>query len=123
MSALSLLDYSMHVINSYLLNWDDKPGVLVPRCLRDKNVDQNVVYLSQSESASSVDQHGGGGRVGIARVHILRVWHQSTVPISWPRVVHCIAGRLPFPQHSVKLLAIVRPLSSVKRVFRATARP
>ena len=58
----------------------------------------------------------------IPRVHVLRAWHHSAVPVSWPRVVHCLSRRLPFLKHSAKLYAILRPLTSVKRFFRTAAR-
>ena len=61
-------------------------------------------------------------RIGVPRVHVLRAWHHSAVPVSWPRVVHCLSRRLPFLKHSAKLYAILRPLTSVKRFFRTAAR-
>ena len=122
-SALSFLDYPESVIRSNLLTWEDRDRVLVPRCQRvpDQSVPVSSTSLSQCEQSIDGVEHGGGGWVGIPHVHVLRAWHHSAVPVSWPRVVHCLTRRLPFLQHSAKLYAILRPLTSVKRFFRTAA--
>ena len=86
--------------------------MLIPRHLHKKKSDQAAISFSQFEQATMGGEQGVGGRVGgIPLVHIVRAWHHLAVPISWPVVVHCIAHRLPFLQHSVELFAILRPLS------------
>ena len=123
-TALSFLDYPEAVIRSNLLPWEDRDRVLIPRRQRVTNqiLPGSSPSLSQCEQSVDGVEHGGGGWVGIPCVHVLRAWHHSAVPVSWPRVVHCLSRRLPFLKHSAKLYAILRPLTSVKRFFRTAAR-
>ena len=51
---------------------------------------------------------------------ILRVVHHSALPLRWSSVVHGLKSKLPFIP-SLKLLAILRPLPNIKRLFRRWA--
>ena len=123
-TALSFLDYPEAVIRSNLLTPEDRDRVLISRRQRVTNqiLPGSSPSLSQCEQSFDGVEHGGRGWVGNPRVHVLRAWHHSAVPVSWPRVVHCLSRRLPFLKHSAKLYAILRPLTSVKRFFRTAAR-
>ena len=121
-TAVELLDYPKHVVTQMILSWDERSKVLIPRRERVlAHVDDVQCSLSQVESHES-GVIGGGGRVGIPRVHILRAWHHSAVQLSWPRVLHCIQKRLPFLKGKTRLFAILKPLASLRKLFRRHAR-
>ena len=89
-TAVELLDYPKHLVTQMILSWDERSKVLIPRRERVlAHVDDAQCSLSQVEGHES-SVIGGGGRVEIPRVHILRAWHHSAVQLSWPRVLHCI---------------------------------
>ena len=121
-TAVELLDYPKHVVTQMILSWDEHSKVLIPRRERVlAHVDDVQCSLSQVESHES-GVIGGGGRVGIPRVHILRAWHHSAVQLSWPRILHCIQKRLPFLKGKTRLFAILKPLASLRKLFRRHAR-
>ena len=121
-TAVELLDYPKHVVTQMILSWDERSKVLIPRRERVlAHVDDVQCSLSQVESHES-GVIGGGGRVGIPRVHILRAWHHSAVQLSWPRILHCIQKRLPFLKGKTRLFAILKPLASLRKLFRRHAR-
>ena len=120
-TALELLDYPKDVVAQMTLLWHDRSRVITPSRERVEVVDKSECSLSQVKS----QEHGvlgGVGSVGIPRVHVLRAWHHSAVQLSWPRVVHCIAKRLPFSKGNIKLFAILRPLASLHKLFMGHVR-
>ena len=71
-------------------------------------------YSTPTASVSSCPEY--------PRVHILRAWHHSAVQLSWPPVLHCIQKRLPFLKGKTRLFAILKPLASLRKLFRRHAR-
>ena len=119
---MKFLDYPKHVVTQMIPSWDEHSKVLIPRRERVlAHVDDAQCSLSQVES-HELSVIAGGGRVGIPRVHILRAGHHSAVQLSWPRVLHCIQKRLPFLKGKTRLSAILKPLASLRKLFRRHAR-
>ena len=113
-TALKLLDYPNHVVSHMVLSWKDRANVIIPR--RECLVLDRQVNCSLSKAENGEDGvRGGGGRVGIPRVHVLRAWHHSAVQLSWSPVVHCIAKGLPFLKGKVRLFAILRRWASLRK--------
>ena len=53
-------------------------------------------------------------------MHVLRVVHDSALPLRWSSVVHGLKSKLPLIA-GLKLFAILRPLPKIKRLFRRRA--
>ena len=121
-TAVELSDHPKHVVTQMIFSWDQRSKVLIQRRERVlAHVDDVQCSLSQVEGHES-SVNGGGGRVGIPRVHILRSWHHAAVQLSWPRVLHCIQKRFPFLKGKTRLSAILKPLASLRKFFRRHAR-